>query len=90
MNPFIGATQAQLESWLRDAQRDLAAGKTISAVNAGDAGSQKMVQMTPLDRITKLLAALSLIDPTTYPPADIRKVTRTKTFVSWNENGAFQ
>ena len=78
INPFIGVTQAQLERWLADAQADLAAGKTLSSYGSGDVSGSKLIQMTPLQRIEKLLYALYLLDPTTYPLASIKRVTRTR------------
>lgn len=78
LNPFIGQSREQLETWLASAQTDLAAGKTLSSYGSGDVSGSKQVQMTPLERIEKLLYALYLIDPDTYPLASIRRVTRTQ------------
>ena len=86
MDPFLGASKSQLEVWLTIAQEDYAAGKTLSEAGAGDANARNLVQMTPLQRIERLLAKLHLIDPSNYPAADIQRVTRTKIMVAANAN----
>lgn len=78
LNPFIGQSREQLETWLTSAQADLAAGKTLSSYGAGDSSASKQVQMTPLERIEKLLYALYLIDPDTYPLTSIKRTNRTQ------------
>ncbi len=78
MNPFIGWTQTQLETALRDAQDDLAAGKTITGAGAGDTRFDNQVSLDPQKRIELLLRALNLLDPVTYPASQITRVTRTK------------
>lgn len=77
-NPFIGRDQSWLETQLELAQNDFAAGKTMTAVNAGDTGNSKQVQMSPQQRIEYLLAALSILDPATYPPASVRRDSITR------------
>lgn len=88
-NPFIGRSQEWLESELEKAQEDYAAGKTTSSINAGDAGSSKVVQLTPEQRIRLLLKALNLLDSTLYPDSSIRRVTRTQVQVYGNVNESY-
>lgn len=82
LNPFIGQPRAQLETWLRDAQTDLALGKTITDAGAGDTNFRNEVACDPIERIEDLLYALFLIDPVTYPASKIARVTRTQVFVN--------
>jgi len=77
-NPFIGRSQEWLEAALQEAQEDYQLGKTTSGVNAGDAGSSKVVQMLPIERIKAILKALYILDPDTYPATSINRVTRTQ------------
>jgi hypothetical protein len=81
LNPFLGETRANLESWLAIARKDLALGKTVSSAGAGDVNTANQIQMTPLQRIELLLRALNSIDPVTYPATSIRRVTRTQVTV---------
>lgn len=78
MNPFIGQSQETLEAWLREAQEDLAAGKTITSAGAGDTRFDNQVSGSPEKRIEQLLRALNLLDPVTYPATEIRRATRTR------------
>ena len=85
MNPFIGQEQAQLETWLEEAQRQLAEGTTPQSIGAGDFSSTDFVQGNPQDRIALLLEALHLLDPQTYPATATRRVTRTRIRIGENE-----
>lgn len=78
INPFIGQSQTQLETWLAEAQKDLAQGKTTSYAMGGDVSKSSAIQMTPMQRIQKLLEALHVLDPDTYPASSIRRVSRTR------------
>lgn len=77
-NPFIGQLRPQLETWLREAQEDLASGATLTAAGAGDTNVQRRVNIEPEKRIELLYRALNAIDPETYPLSAITRVTRTK------------
>jgi len=78
LNYFIGKSQVWLEEQLASAQADAAAGKITTSVTTGDLSTGKQVQDDIATRIQRLLYALYLLDPTTYPLANIRRVTRTK------------
>lgn len=78
LNLFIGISRDQLERWLRDAQADLAAGKTLSSYGTGDTNASKQVQMDIRQRIAEILNALNAIDSTAYPAAQTKRVTRTQ------------
>jgi hypothetical protein len=88
-NPFIGWSQAELESALRAAQDDFAAGKTLSSVGGGDANSTKLVQMTPEQRIRQIYQALNFLDPDTYPKNQLSRVTRTQIQFSGYTDGYY-
>lgn len=74
-DPFIGRSQAWLEDQLKLAQNDLAFGKTVTSVTAGDVSNGKQVQATAEKRIAILLAALRLRDPEKYPSVDVIRPT---------------
>jgi hypothetical protein len=78
VNVFFGIPQATLETWLRDAQADLAAGKTLVSYSTGDTSGSKIVQSSPQTRIELILRALYLIDPESYPASSVSRVTRTR------------
>jgi hypothetical protein len=78
MDYFIGWDQTDLETELRKAQKELAAGKTITGTGAGDTNTNKAVQIEILARIEMILAKLSLLDPVTYPPASVNPTRVTK------------
>lgn len=78
LNYFIGWSQADLETALRRAQEDLAAGKSIESTRAGDVGKTERHEKDIETRIELILSALSKIAPELYPAAETRKVTRAK------------
>ena len=78
VNMFIGWSQASLETALLAAQTDYAAGKTTTQVQAGDASSTKTISVDIKKRIERIMYSLYLLDPTTYPLSQIRRVTRTQ------------
>lgn len=82
LNYFIGRDQAWLEKELKLAQDDLAKGKTISGVNAGDSGNTKQVQESAKERIKLLLEALRKIAPDDYTADDVARITETRFAVS--------
>lgn len=77
-DPFIGWTQAELESALKDAQRELAEGKSLTSVSAGDGSASKAIQMTPITRIRKILLKLHTIDAVAYPMDSITPTSQTQ------------
>lgn len=76
-NPFIGWSQADLETELRKAQQELADGVQIHTTGSGDVSASGTVQRSAETRISQLLLALNRIDPVTYPAADIFRPTRS-------------
>jgi hypothetical protein len=79
---FPGKTQAWLEARLATILDDQASGKTHVAVTAGDVSAQALVQQNIQSVKAMILADLSILDPTTYPIADIVPPTRTKLIVA--------
>lgn len=76
-NPFIGWSKTELESALKDAQLELAQGKSTVSVSAGDSSASKVVQMSPMERIRKLYIALNALDAVTYPMSAIASINKT-------------
>ncbi len=78
INYFLGWNKEDLLRSLREAQEDLAAGKTIMSAGAGDANSASRVEKSIEARILMLLKALNAIDPDNYPIGSITAITQTK------------
>ncbi len=78
VNYFAGKTQTWLETQLASAQADFAAGKTRTSVTSGDVASGSQIEVSVKERIERLLYALYLIDPDTYPLASVSRISRTK------------
>lgn len=78
MNLYIGWNQADLESELRRAQEDLAAGKSIIQNQSGDVRKVEQHEATALTRIRQILRALNRLDPIAYPADQISPNNRTK------------
>jgi len=78
LNPFLGWNQQDLETELRRAQEDHAAGKTITENRSGDVSKREQIESSALNRIRQILRALNAIDPTTYPADQISPANRTK------------
>jgi len=86
-NFYIGWSRADLETALRAAQEELAAGSVASGGAAGDASFQRFVdgKANIEERIANLLYSLYLIDPVAYPARDCNPTRRTQVmFRDWN------
>jgi hypothetical protein len=69
-NPFVGRSLELLESDLKAAQDDLAAGKTIASSGVGETRKSEKIDVSPRERIRAILAALSALNPQKYPPGN--------------------
>ena len=78
INYFIGWSIKDLEDSLREAQEDLAAGKSSTLSQAGDAKTEAAIAKSAEERIRMILRALNLQDPEKYPIADITAATSTR------------
>jgi hypothetical protein len=76
INYFIGWSREKLEEALRDAQEDLAAGKSTISAGAGDAHSASKVDKSAEARIKMILRALNKIAPEDFPAAAPTGATR--------------
>jgi hypothetical protein len=78
LNYFKGRDRAWLEQQLRFAQDDLAKGKTVTGVNAGDSGNTKQVQENARERIRLLMEALHEVAPDDYSADEVSRITETR------------
>jgi dihydropteroate synthase len=77
-NPFIGRSLPDLECDLKAAQDDLAAGKTIISSGVGETRKGEKIDVSPTERIRRILVALHRIDPKKYPVCDISPDRQTR------------
>jgi hypothetical protein len=77
-NPFIGWSQADLESELELAQTDLAQGKTTTQAGDGNVMVKSQISARPEVRVEIILRALNRIAPTLYPIGDITRITTAR------------
>lgn len=75
---FPGQSQATLETALAAVIAEELSGKTVTDVGAGDTSSRKSVQVSINERKRRILHDLCVLDPVTYPPADVLPITRTR------------
>lgn len=87
INYFIGWDQEDLETELRAAQEDLAAGKATTEGRAGDVTSRSQMEQSCQQRIKLLLKALNALDPETYPIDQVTAITATR--VCFSETGGW-
>ena len=78
INYFIGLSRSDLETALAAAQQDLLSGKATTAANSGLVGIKSSVELSAAARIELIYTALSLLDPTTYPPSQISRTNILK------------
>ena len=78
INYFIGWSQQDLEEALREAQEDLAQGKSTIAAQGGDSRIGSQVDLSAQERIKMILKALNLLDPDTYPIASVSSINTTR------------
>lgn len=81
-----GATAiATLVKWLGWTEMEIATGKTLSEWGAVDTRAVNILDqnLPPERRRDLILQDLSILDPTTYPPRDLVRVTRTSPRYIW-------
>ena len=78
INYFIGWSIKDLETELRAAQEDLAAGKSTIQAGSGDASVQNRVEKSIEARIEQLLIALNKQDAEKYPLDQVSRITQTR------------
>lgn len=73
-------SQEELEAELDLILKELMGGKTLTSWSVGDSSAEKNVWLSqPPEQRARLVAeALSIIDPTTYPPDSVTAITQTK------------
>ena len=69
VNPFPGKTEVWLETELDKVLVEQAAGKTMLSAQDGDVGGVHNIQASIRQRKYDILVALTILNPTDYPPA---------------------
>lgn len=77
LNYFVGKSKPWLEAQLRIVQDELAAGRTVTRVTAGDTESGEAIEVNVRDRFEMLYNALNALDPVTYPSSG-KRANRTR------------
>lgn len=73
-------SQEQLEEQLDNILAEIAGGKTLTSWSVGDSSAEKSVWLSkpPEERLKLIAEALSIVDPTTYPPDSFVAITQTR------------
>lgn len=76
----IRKSQEELETELDLILAEMMGGKTLTSWSVGDSSAQKNVWLSqpPEARLKIVSEALSIIDPTTYPPDSVIPITQTR------------
>lgn len=76
----LNRSQEELETELANVQAELMGGKTVSSWNVGDSAATRNVwlNLPPQQRLRAIAEALSILDPTTYPPDFVQATTQTR------------
>lgn len=77
LNVFIGWTEAELATELRNAQEELARGAQIVGSGSGDVNASFLAREAARTRIECLLMALHRLNPDTYPLYEVTRVRKT-------------
>lgn len=86
-NPFLGWSQQELETELRRAQEDYAAGASLESTGSGDLQSRNRIETSAVKRIEQLYRALSALDPERYPASQIARTTSTRIVFAQSDYG---
>ena len=76
-NPFIGWSETDLATELRNAQEELARGSQIVGSGSGDVNASFLAREAARTRIETILMALHRLNPDDYPLHQITRVRRT-------------
>lgn len=76
----LNRSQEELETELANVQSELMGGRTVTSWSVGDSSAEKNVwlSMPPGQRLRAIAEALSIINPTSYPPDFVQAVTQTR------------
>ena len=76
----LGRSQEELELELAAVQKELMGGRTTSGWTVGDSSATRNVWLSlpPGARLRAIAEALSILDPTTYPPDFVTAITQTR------------
>lgn len=76
----LNRSQEELEAELALVQKELTGGKTVSSWSVGDSSGERNVwlNLPPAARLRAIAEALSILDPTTYPPDFVTATTQTR------------
>ena len=79
-NPFKGWSEAELLTARRAAQDEIAGGGQIISGCSGGTSFSKAPQFSAVTRLNLIQQSLYVINPTTYPLADMMPTTQKPTF----------
>lgn len=76
----LNRSREELETELANVQKELMGGQTVSGWTVGDSSATRNVWLSlpPGARLRAIAEALSILDPTTYPPDFVTAITQTR------------
>lgn len=83
-NAFVGWTEAELLAERRNVQNEIAEGGALTGGGAGGTSFSRAPQYSAMVRINLIQKALNVINPTTYPLADMMPTAQMPTFFQSN------
>jgi hypothetical protein len=83
-NPFAGWTEAELLVARRNAQNEIAEGGTLTSGGAGGTSFGRAPQFSAMARLRLIQRSLNVINPTTYPLADLQPQSEMPSFFRSN------
>lgn len=79
-NPFAGWTEADLLTARRTVQQEIMDGGALTGGGAGGTSFSRAPQFSAVTRLNLIQQALNVINPTTYPLADMMPTAQFPTF----------
>jgi hypothetical protein len=79
-NPFVGWTEAELLAERRKVQQEMIDGGALTSGGAGGTSFSRAPQYSAQTRLNWIQQSLNVINPTTYPLADMMPTAQMPTF----------
>jgi hypothetical protein len=83
-NPFVGWTESELLAARRKVQDEIAEGGALTSGGAGGTSFGRAPQYSALTRLRMIQRALYVINPTTYPLANLQPQSEMPSFFRSN------